>query len=65
MNGGRMTVTGSRSLAARTACSAASLLRPYWVTGRGAASSATGFPSALGPTAAREETYTNRFSPGA
>src|SRR2546429_5967221 len=45
---------------ARTSSSAASLLWPYGVTGDGGRVSSIGFPGAVGPAAASEETSTKR-----
>jgi len=56
--GGRTIVHGTRP--AVTTSSAASLLRPYAVTGRGGSSPVSGRPFAAGPAAAIEETSTKR-----
>ena len=56
--GGRTIVQGTG--VARTSSSAASLLRPYGVTGAGGRLSSIGCPGSVGPAAASDETYRSR-----
>src|SRR5205807_7749924 len=56
--GGRTMVQGNAI--ARISTSAASLLRPYGVTGDGGLVSSTGAPGRVGPAAASDDTSTKR-----